>query len=237
MTASWTASADLLESGLEAVESLFEGRESEGMCGIAGTMGTTFAVARMAGLGTGGRGGIAEDGVVGCVESASDGAWDVAGVSDLVASMEAGGTDVGGEIFAGRGWVSGSGGCSGVDFDSFVGVLWGSSTGKLADCGGGRRRLLLLEGAVGNSDSGTEYQGSCEKVREWFPEAAINTYRRIEGRTQSLRRESRRRRRSRGWSERQRMHCSFGRRRRVDALLRPHRTVVRGHMMRRTRRH
>ena len=132
VTASGMISTDLVDSGFEAVESLFEGREREGMLGIAGIIGTTFDVGRAAGAETVGREGMAEDGVVGCVESVSDGACEVAGVSELVISTEAGGTEETGEVLTAKG--SGSArGCSVVDSWVFFEVRCGSSTGVLED--------------------------------------------------------------------------------------------------------
>lgn len=152
-------SISLLESGLEEIESSFVGRESDGICGIAGTIGATFEADRGAPLDTGSRGGMAEDGVVGWVESASDGACDVAGVSDVATSRFVRGTEDVGELVMGPDCGSIAVSISSLGSDDLASALSGSSTGRLEDCGGGFR-FLRLDGVIGNSDSGTEYQGS-----------------------------------------------------------------------------
>ena len=106
---------------------------------------------------------------MGCVESFSDGARDVAGVSELATSKLGGAVEDTGEELAVGACVSTVVCCSGTCTEGFVGRrLCGSSTGRLGDCGGGFRLLRRREGAAGNSDSGTEYQGSCQKKRISF---------------------------------------------------------------------
>ena len=75
---------------------------------------------------------MADDGVVGCVESFSDGACEVTDVSDLATSGFAGVMEGMGEASAGRACGSATI-CSGVGIGGFVNVLCGSSTGTLED--------------------------------------------------------------------------------------------------------
>ena len=99
---------------------------------------------------------------MGCVESFSDGACDVAGVSDLATSGFGRAVEETGEVLAGGVCASVGACCSGLCDEIFVGLYFcGSSTGKLGDCGGGFRFLRRREGVVGNSGSGMEYHGSC----------------------------------------------------------------------------
>lgn len=158
-----STSAGLTVSDFEETDSRFGGRAREGRFGTAGTIGCVLVVVRATlPLGTGGRGLTAEDGVVGCVESASDGVCDVAGVAELAASMLAAGTGGLGEVLVGSGCGS-STIRSGISSEVFGVVLCGSSTGVLGDCGRGFRFLRLLED-LGKVSSGTEYQKSYTRV-------------------------------------------------------------------------
>lgn len=67
------------------IEACLEGRDVNGIFGMAGTMGTTGTFGRPEGLifGVTCWGGAAEEGVVGCVDVSSEGGCDVKGVPML----------------------------------------------------------------------------------------------------------------------------------------------------------
>lgn len=125
-----------------------------GIRGITGTIGTLGTAGLILGLLCAGAGcglegmfcGTAEDGVVGRVESASEGACEVTGVS----SSETAGA-------AGLQSLSGS-----IGFSIFVSLsplCDGNLTGSISDCGALCFFRRLAFGGIGSS--GNEYHGSC----------------------------------------------------------------------------
>ncbi len=127
------AAPNFVDADVALAETLWPALGMFGSCGITGTIGINgtaglslgfaCAAADAAGCvceGTGG--GTAEDGVVARVESASDGAWEVTGVSLSDLASAGGGGSVGGTMFSSV-FVSS---CSFRD---------GSSTGARGDCG------------------------------------------------------------------------------------------------------
>ena len=130
-----TTPASFVDADVVLTETLGPARGTPGICGIVGTTGIKGTAGLTLGLlcAAGGcdlddtSGGTADEGVVGLVESASDGAWDVIGVSI---------SDI-----AGAGGVASS--ClmsSSSTFASRCSLRDGNSTGILGDCGALRFR-------------------------------------------------------------------------------------------------
>ena len=159
------ASVGLFASDVMLVDFFLDAVERDGMFGTTGTIGPLL----VAGLDSafefelddvrGGPCGVTTDeGVVGCVESASEGACDVVGVAEV--DGKGSGCRLPEDM-----WLVGVGVVltSGVSVSVGVFILGGSSTGRFDDWGAGRRRRLL-ELFGGKSASDTEYQGSCSTV-------------------------------------------------------------------------
>ena len=138
-----------------------DGRESEGILGTTGTTGNTLPADLLKDLGSvpvcclaGICGATAEEGVVGCVESASDWACEVVGVADPDCAATGKGTSAGTEMSE-TGRV-----CSAIVFsDVTESVLGGSSTAEF-ESGMGGLLLRRRKPFAGKSSSDTEYQGN-----------------------------------------------------------------------------
>lgn len=134
----------LTTSEVTAIEACLDAREVNGRFGTAGTIGIRGTFGRLEAfiLGV-----ISEEGVVGCVDRASEGGCDVKGVSRVGASREICSTGVGASTanIASSGIVSASAPDPRRE---------GSSTGALDDCGaGGFLRLReALEGKAPSND-------------------------------------------------------------------------------------
>ena len=168
--------ACFVESVMALMERGLEGFFKEGMFGMAGTTGARRLVGVFAvwspdstwGLGVG---AMADDGVVGWVESASDAASEVAGVNELVESTRVDGASFSSDGVGSKGnsgWGGSLRGCSRcwsvscMACSSTTGstFLVGSSS-RASEVRGGLGRLRRLLGSLGGKlDSATEYQGN-----------------------------------------------------------------------------